>query len=1130
MCDIVNLHLYRSIEDICQMAYISNVVHRRKVSLYSIMSNTPESGSLGSSIDSVSISGPEYFENINPDPTDFIATYKPDCIQKTGNFASSDPRYSFESGPHHHRLTREILSSLSPKCLRMIEEIERQDEEDYRTYGRLFKHFIYSSVKSTTKLLATALMDIHELRLGYGANYLGDDVEKKWSKIQLLPTAELDENRYGNLYLLSSVNVLGQPISVPMRKEILKQFNLRPDNSHGELARFIVMDSGFKEGIDLFDIKYVHIFEPQMTGADLKQIIGRGTRMCGQKGLDFHPTRGWPLHVNIYDSEIPEEVRFGFEDAATVYDLYMKALGLDVRLLNLATDMERMYIEGAVDRDLNAAVHSFALPQATPLIGGGARFDDAKYANALKQMPLDRLVDVLLNHDAHIKMPETHEGMRDYIRDNYAADYTWPEVVMENKCGGGVVQEVSQRQLNNEAVQGSLQGITPWSIQGGVSLNSGGARPLNSGGARPLQFTPTQDFVRMYMTPELDRKGVVLIHSTGSGKTCTAIATATSSFEEQGYTILWVTRTTLRADIWKNMFDQVCNESIRTMVRLGVPIPADQKGRMRLLSKAWSIRPMSYKQFSNMVLGKNEIYKALVKRNGAADPLRKTLIIIDEAHKLYGEGGLSAIEKPDMNAFSEALMRSYEVSGSESVRLLIMTATPITTSPMEFVKLLNLCKERFNRIEDSFELFAQTYLNESGMFSAEGRRRFLDEMSGYISYLNREKDARTFAQPIVRHIVTPILHSPLYRDFDPRIMNVLLKTDTSVLEEELQAAIERKNTMYENVKAESFASIKGICEEYADNKSLRTACNRFANEAIKEIMEYIKRKREENRDAVKELRERIADFKREKTALLKEMRIRIKAKTGKADFGDDSDSNSEAEEDDEDEEVLSKKPIPDFSDDFNKYNESTFNAIKSKCKDAPKRDVFNAHPGVVRANVLVVEGREAIKKTVKMVKSIAENLKAGEKELRNAIQVEKDVAKKAVLRQLLAMKLSENKGILKQYRKSGIEENKNTTRKIKDSKKDIKMLKRSLEKKYKAHQKDKLKQEKEAEKDASRLKEASSKMEKGVRIFTHPAEIEDAELREVANKRVNIFINKLVEQKALVVQKKPRKTRKNKSP
>jgi hypothetical protein len=58
-----------------------------------------------------------YLENIDPDPADFIPMYNAECIQKTGNFASSDPRYSFESGPEHRPLTREILASISPKCL-----------------------------------------------------------------------------------------------------------------------------------------------------------------------------------------------------------------------------------------------------------------------------------------------------------------------------------------------------------------------------------------------------------------------------------------------------------------------------------------------------------------------------------------------------------------------------------------------------------------------------------------------------------------------------------------------------------------------------------------------------------------------------------------------------------------------------------------------------------------------------------------------------------------------------------------------------------------------------------------------------------------------------------------------------
>lgn len=43
---------------------------------------------------------------------------------------------------------------------------------------------------------------------------------------------------------------------------------------------------------------------------------------------------------------------------------------------------------------------------------------------------------------------------------------------------------------------------------------------------------------------------------------------------------------------------------------------------------------MSYRQFSNMLAGKNKLSQELIARNGTKDPLHKTLIIIDEAHKL----------------------------------------------------------------------------------------------------------------------------------------------------------------------------------------------------------------------------------------------------------------------------------------------------------------------------------------------------------------------------------------------------------------------------------------------------------------------------------------------------------------
>lgn len=1013
----------------------------------------------------------DYLENIDPDPADFIPMYNSECIQKIGNFASSDPRYSFESGPEHRPLTREILASISPKCLRMIEEIEKQDEDDLRIYGRRFKHFIYSGVKSTTKLLATALMDILGVRLGYDSAYLApvDEKDKKWGKIQLREVDDLYQTRYNNLYLLNSVDVFGQPLGVATRKELLTRFNMRPENSHGELVRFIVMDSGFKEGIDLFDIKYVHIFEPQMTMADQKQVIGRGTRTCGQKGLDFHPTRGWPLFVNIYDSEIPEEVRFGFDNAATVYDLYMKALGLDVRLLNLTADMERMYIEGAVDNELNEAVHSFELPP--PTLGGGTEGGggggkyDTEFQHILRQMPLDRLVDVLVNEENQIRLPATHAEMRQYIRDNYMADYKWPEVVMENKCMGGSAKAVA-----------------------GV------------GGSPTLQFTPTQDFVRMFMTPQLDRKGIMLIHSTGSGKTCTAIATATSSFEEQGYTILWVTRTTLKSDIWKNMFDQVCSESIRTMIRLGAAVPADQKSRMKLLSKAWSIRPMSYKQFSNMVSGKNSIYKDLVKRNGAVDPLRKTLVIIDEAHKLYGDGGLSPLEKPDMTAFYDSVMRSYEVSGADSVRLLIMTATPITTSPMEFVKLLNLCRERQDRIEDAFETFAPLYLDEAGMFSPQGRDRFLNEMVGYVSYLNREKDARTFAQPIIKHVITPILQSPMYRAFDPRITRVLMKTDAALLKTELDAAIEAREALYENIKAESFGTIKLVCNQFAE-KRVETACLRYANAAIRSIMGFLNEKRANSKNVVKEVREKITEFNRMRREVLRNMYIQIRQHRGalEPDAQDGGHTVNGGR---------TPNPLPDFDDDFHKYEQSSFNAIKTKCKDPAKRAVFNNYPEVVRlreeTHVITTE----LKARDAGLKSMRTNLRKGEQEVRKTMKAEKDGVRKALFKEMLEQRVGENKLKMNEAKLETAEVRAVIQDRIARNERHTRKLKYALERAYKKSLKNRASIN---ESDVESLSDLSTEAEKGILIFNNATEIEDAELREFVQIRVEQFADDLRE-------------------
>jgi uncharacterized protein YukE len=365
-------------------------------------------------------------------------------------------------------------------------------------------------------------------------------------------------------------------------------------------------------------------------------------------------------------------------------------------------------------------------------------------------------------------------GVRNHIREHYS-DFTWPKVKLENLC-------------------------------------------VPKGGAEIVKFTPTQNFIRHFFTPESAYKGMLLYHGVGTGKTCCAIATASTFFEKEGYTILWVTRTTLKSDIYKNMFDQVCNLNLQDK-------DAPTKS---MLSKSWRFNPMSYKQFSNLVTGKNDLYNQLVKLNGAEDPLKKTLLIIDEAHKLYGGNDLSGNERPDMERFKESIMNSYEKSGKDSVRLLMMTATPITNDPMELIKIVNLCKEADRQLPDDYEAFARIYNNPEGMFTKKGARQFLDAISGHVSYLNREKDARQFSQPIIIPVDVPMSGSLV-----SKVTSKELKEKTDALKKIKAELSARKKQL-----TKDRAAIKKTCVGL--KKTEREECLKRIMEEIKELEKTVK--------------------------------------------------------------------------------------------------------------------------------------------------------------------------------------------------------------------------------------------------------------------------------------------------
>jgi hypothetical protein len=799
------------------------------------------------------------------------------CIREKSNVSLSKPEYKFDKPYFDPDVLREDLPFVSPKAIDLFEKITELDKNDMEEHGKLFKHFIFCDVKS--KLYGIHFLASCFLTYGY---YLGYDSDQK-----LLSDNELSETKNNNFFLLCSQDVYGDPLRVGTKKNILKKFNERPENVHGKLARFILMDAGFKEGIDLFDIKYIHLFEPSINEADLKQVIGRGTRTCGQKGLKFIPNVGWPLNVYIYDLTIPENVQSKFLDEPNLFALYLKSLDIDIKEKIFGTDLQKVTIENSVDFYLNKNIHEFRnqaggrvksecykLPERECLDRKGCLFAKGtkrqycrrgerrtrkarvpkhsiskhsipshismKTGSDVSSLTLPRVVASLDNYSqsnissltqspfssnssmssmSSVSIPPIHkmskENLQEFIKDHFE-HCKWGEVTIENNCGD---------------IPDSVGSI---SIRSQMSSQSGGG---------VINYTPTQQFVSDYFKPSTFVKGMLLWHSVGTGKTCSAIAAATKNFEPD-YTILWVTRATLKNDIWKNMFDQICNESIRQKIQNGEMLPEDHNKRMRMLSKSWAIRPLSYKQFTNLISKDNQYYHDLVKINGEEDPLRKTLLVIDEAHKLYGGGDLSSLERPNMKDLKKAIMDSYIKSGDDSVRLLLMTATPITENPMEIIKLLNLCKLPDEQMPETFVEFSDEYLDEVGNFTPSGENKYANEINGLVSYLNREFDVRQFAQPKL-HFVSKELDV----DLKPGLSKEEYRQVKNIKKIELQNI---KKNPYLNLTQKQFKSYLNKCERFSKEKTKKKSPY---STCVKDVTEMIKQTLKELDDIKKELLE-----------------------------------------------------------------------------------------------------------------------------------------------------------------------------------------------------------------------------------------------------------------------------------
>ena len=810
------------------------------------------------------------------------------CIRKVGNFSKQEKNHKMDKNNFDLKDFSKNLENVSPKAIALINNIKELDNADMINYKKTFKHVIYTDLKESSagsKMLAASLMT-----KGYTNIY---------DKNLKIDENKISKNYYNNFALLCSVQIYNKPFPVKLKKSIISKFNERPDNINGKNIRFIIIDSGYKEGIDLFDVKYIQIFEPLITNSDEKQVIGRGTRFCGQKGLVFQPNLGWPLHVYKYNSNIQSQ-------NTNVHDMFMFHSGIDVSKLLFSSELENISKYGAIDYELNKNIHE---PGDKSLSNGNIY---TKYKKNINTFNLaDKVKDPLIIKKKSIgggikgkrkkglnlnleKSPNKilkFIEMRKYISDKFSK-YKWESIIFKNNCvndnntkdlslkkfksyGGeekkikkncicteeeikednveinnnkedvksiekkddlvynNNVEEVKSIEKKNDLVYNNNEEKKSNKLLGGKSL------PLPAKNLPPsiepkderlITLTPTQEFVSKFFNNSSAYKGLLLWHSVGTGKTCSAIATATKGFEEHDYTILWVTKHTLKADIWKNMFKQVCSSVIRRKIIKGEDIPKDiKKNYLKYLSKKW-IMPISYKQFSNMLSEKNKIYKLMTKINGKTDPLRKTLVIIDEAHKLYSPDTIAA-ERPNIQIMNDKIKSSYKLSGKDSVKLLLMTATPYTSDPMHLIKLINLMKET-DLIPEDYDEFTSKYLKEDSTFTEKGAEKYLNSISGYISYLNREKDARNFAYPVFHTITVDISENNNIVELKKNIDNETNKLNQNTEELEITDSKDKegkkllKNNIKDNkLKIKNYKKeLKNIIEKDNTQETLINKC------------------------------------------------------------------------------------------------------------------------------------------------------------------------------------------------------------------------------------------------------------------------------------------------------------------
>ena len=275
-----------------------------------------------------------------------------------------------------------------------------------------------------------------------------------------------------------------------------------------------------------------------------------------------------------------------------------------------------------------------------------------------------------------------------------------------------------------------------------------------------FHLAPFQLFLRRIMSPDSPTRNMLLVHGTGTGKTCSAIQIAEEYIlrpEFQDKKVLVLASEAIRDNFRTQLFDvervqkdgdvlkspqctgrrylEMLERAQSEGLRWENPESREKLGMIvnRMISEFYDFS--GYTAFANMVDKKFLTLSSADFTQWVRDNFNGKLLIVDEAHNLRESGDS---EKPSDNKLvSDNIQRV--VKAAEGMTLVLLTATPMYDSFQEILFLFNLFMWNDKRQPSDRKLLVASFFESTGAFiDPDAEARFRGLCHEYVSFIRGE--------------------------------------------------------------------------------------------------------------------------------------------------------------------------------------------------------------------------------------------------------------------------------------------------------------------------------------------------------------------------------------------------------